>query len=128
MPIGDGMGAPAGNTAGALLLITSYGQIWEVISALNSSPWTAESFGADQAKANSAREYLAHSTISGGAMAAVAARVGRSWWPLIGAGAGVTYAWWIYTRALRRATKSGSDGWGSGQDTALRGATWGLKG
>jgi len=128
VPIDPGGAAATGDTAAAILLITSYGQIWEVISALNSSPWTAESFGADTAKAKSAREYLAHSTISGGLMAAIAARVARSWWPLIGAGAGVGYAWWIYSRALRRASNSGSDGWGAGQDTALRGGTWGLKG
>ena len=109
---------------GALLLITSYGQIWEVISALNSSPWTAENFGADEGKAKSAREYLAHSTASGAVMAGIAAYIARSWMPLAGAVAGIGYAWWIYTRALRRAAVSGSEGWGSGQDMGLKKAGW----
>ena len=65
MPILAGNPVSGGDATGALLLITAYGQIWEIISALNSSPWTAENFGADAGKAKSAREYLAHSTISG---------------------------------------------------------------
>jgi hypothetical protein len=116
---------PAGNATGAILLITSYGQIWEVISALNSSPWTAENFGADQGKAASARGYLAHSTISGALMAGLASWVAKSWWPITGGVAGITYAWWIYTRALRRAQSSESTGWGTGKDLGLKRANWG---
>ena len=75
MPILAGNPVSGGDATGALLLITAYGQIWEIISALNSSPWTAENFGADAGKAKSAREYLAHSTISGAAIAGLAARI-----------------------------------------------------
>ena len=117
-------GNPVGDATGALLLITSYGQIWEVISALNSSPWTAENFGADTAKAASARGYLAHSTGSGAVMAGFASLVAKSWWPVTGAAIGIAYAWWIYTRALRRAVASESDGWGSGKDLGLKKAGW----
>jgi hypothetical protein len=113
-----------GDAAGAILFVTSYGQIWEVISALNSSPWTAENFGADEGKAKSAREYLAHSTGNGAVIALIAAYVSRTSWPLIGAGLGIGYAWWIYTRALRRASHSESMGWGSGQDLGLKRAPW----
>lgn len=114
-----------GDAAAAILFVTSYGQIWEVISALNSSPWTAENFGADAGKAASAREYLAHSTANGAVIAGIASWVSRRWWPVIGAGLGITYAWWIYQRALRRATNSESVGWGSGQDLGLKGLSWG---
>lgn len=127
MPILADNPASAGGgerAAAALLLITSYGQIWEVISALNSSPWTAENFGADEGKAKSARGYLAHSTGSGTVMAGFASYVARSPWPLIGASIGVVYAWWIYTRALRRAKSSQSDGWGAGKDLGLKKAGW----
>lgn len=124
MPILAGNPTEGNGAVAALLLITSYGQIWEVISALNSSPWTAENFGADAGKAKSAREYLAHSTASGTVMAGFASAVARSPWPLIGASIGVVYAWWIYTRALRRARVSQSDGWGSGQDMGLKKAGW----
>lgn len=123
MPVAAGP-AGLGNAAGAILFITSYGQIWEVISALNSSPWTAENFGADAGKAASAREYLAHSTGNGAAIALIAAYVSGTWWPLAGAGLGISYAWWIYTRALRRATMSESVGWGSGVDLGLKKAPW----
>lgn len=116
-----------GDAAGAILFVTSYGQIWEVISALNSSPWTAENFGADAGKAKSAREYLAHSTANGGVIALIAAYVSRSKWPLVGAGLGIGYAWWIYQRALRRAGNSESVGWGSGHDLGLKGLSWGAK-
>ena len=117
-------GNPVRDGTSALLLITSYGQIWEVISALNSSPWTAENFGADKAKAASARGYLAHSTGSGAVMAGFASWVAGSWWPVVGASVGIAYAWWIYTRALRRAESSESMGWGTGQDTGLKGLRW----
>lgn len=116
--------AGSGNAVGALLFITSYGQIWEVISALNSSPWTAENFGADAGKAASAREYLAHSTANGAAISGLAAIVSKSWWPVIGASLGIGYAWWIYTRALGRAVHSQSEGWGSGVDLGLKRAPW----
>jgi hypothetical protein len=114
----------AGDAAGATLFIVAYGQVWEVISALNSSPWTAENFGADQGKAKSAREYLAHSTANGAAIAGIASWISRRWWPLIGASIGIGYAWWIYQRALRRATASQSDGWGSGVELGLKKAGW----
>jgi hypothetical protein len=118
-------GVGPGDAAGAILFVTSYGQIWEVISALNSSPWTAENFGADAGKAASAREYLAHSTANGAVIAGIAAFVSRRWYPLIGAGLGIAYAWWIYNRALGRATNSESVGWGSGVDLGLKGLNWG---
>src|SRR6516162_11217600 len=108
MPILAGNPVSGGDATGALLLITAYGQIWEIISALNSSPWTAENFGADAGKAKSAREYLAHSTISGAAIAGLAGVVARRWWPVIGASLGITYAWGVYTRAWQRATATQS--------------------
>jgi hypothetical protein len=125
MPVAASAPVGPGDATGAILFVTSYGQIWEVISALNSSPWTAENFGADAGKANSAREYLAHSTANGAVIAGIAAFVSRRWYPLIGAGLGIGYAWWIYNRALRRATSSESVGWGSGVDLGLKGLNWG---
>jgi hypothetical protein len=121
VPVSAGVG---GDAAGAILFVTSYGQIWEVISALNSSPWTAENFGADAGKAASAREYLAHSTGNGAVIALIAAWVSRNKWPLIGAGIGIAYAWWIYNRALGRAERAGSVGWGTGNDMGLKKAPW----
>ena len=123
MPIGaiDGR---AGDAAGAILFVTSYGQIWELISGMLSSPWTAESFGADEGKKQSFNRYLTHATINGASVALIAAWVSQRTWPLIGAGLGLAYARWLYRGALRRAGQSGSDGWGAGADMGLKGLRW----
>ena len=125
MPIlTEAPGGGAGDAAGATLFLVSYGQIWEIISGMLSSPWTAESFGADEGKKRSFNRYLAHATVNGAGVALIAAWVSQRAWPLIGAGLGLGYAWWLYQRALARAGQSGSDGWGSGQDMGLKKAGW----
>jgi len=114
----------AGDAAGALMFITSYGQVWEIISGMLSSPWTAESFGADVGKARSFNRYLMHATVNAGAVGTIAAVVARRWWPLIGISGGLAYAWWLYQRALTRAVNSESVGWGTGVDLGLKRANW----
>lgn len=123
MPIGviDGR---AGDAAGAILFVTSYGQIWELISGMLSSPWTAESFGADEGKKQSFNRYLAHATVNGASVSLIAAWVSRRWWPLIGSSLGLGYAHWLYRQALKRAGQSKSAGWGSGMDMGLKGLRW----
>lgn len=123
MPIGviDGR---AGDAAGAILFVTSYGQIWELISGMLSSPWTAESFGADEGKKQSFNRYLAHATVNGASVSLIAAWVSQRWWPLIGSALGLGYAHWLYRGALKRAGASKSDGWGSGMDMGLKGLRW----
>lgn len=125
MPIlTEAPGGGAGDAAGATLFLVAYGQIWEIISGMLSSPWTAESFGADEGKKQSFNRYLAHATVNGAAISLIAAWVSQRWWPLIGSGLGLSYAWWLYQGALRRAGQSGSAGWGSGQDMGLKKAGW----
>lgn len=125
MPIlTEAPGGGAGDAAGATLFLVSYGQIWEIISGMLSSPWTAESFGADEGKKQAFNFYLAHATVNGAVVSLIAARVSRRYWPLIGSGMGLGYAWWLYKRALRRAGSSGSDGWGAGIDMGLKKAGW----
>lgn len=125
MPIlTEAPGGGAGDAAGATLFLVAYGQIWEIISGMLSSPWTAESFGADEGKKKSFNRYLCHATVNGAGISLIAAWVAQRWWPLIGSSLGLGYAWWLYQRALRRAGQSQSDGWGSGMDMGLKKAGW----
>jgi hypothetical protein len=117
-------GGAAGDAAGATLFLVAYGQIWEIISGMLSSPWTAESFGADEGKKQSFNRYLMHATVNGAAVSLIAAYVSRRAWPLVGSGLGLGYAWFLYQRALARATHSQSEGWGSGLDLGLKKAQW----
>ena len=125
MPIlTEAPGGGAGDAAGATLFLVAYGQIWEIISGMLSSPWTAESFGADEGKKTSFNRYLAHATVNGAGVSLIAAWVSRRYWPLVGSALGLGYAHYLYRGALRRAGQSGSDGWGAGQDMGLKGLRW----
>lgn len=117
-------GGAAGDAAGATLFLVAYGQIWEIISGMLSSPWTAESFGADEGKKASFNRYLTHATVNGAGVSLIAAYVSRRAWPLVGSGLGLGYAWWLYQGALRRAGQTQSEGWGSGVDLGLKRAQW----
>lgn len=83
----------------------------DVMSALNSSPWTSENFGADPEKAKTSREYVTHSIVVSTAIGVTSALVGKSWWPIFGTLATNGYLWWIYDRALARGATAGSEGW-----------------
>lgn len=83
----------------------------DTMSALNSSPWTSENFGADPAKAKTSREYVTHSLVVSGAFCVASAAIAKSYWPILGAVATNVYLWWIYDRALKRGATSGSSDW-----------------
>jgi len=102
---------------GALLFIASMTNAMDVYSALNSSPWTAESFGADPDKARACMEYVWHSIAVTSATAVAAAMIAESWWPVVGMAVADAYMYWLYRRALGRAQARGSTSW----DTALSG-------
>lgn len=95
----------------AVLFLQSINSAMDTMSALNSSPWTSENFGADPEKAKTSREYVAHSIAVSGAMCVLAAYVAKSWWPIIGMALTNAYLWWIYDRALSRGACSGSTDW-----------------
>ena len=93
MPIlTEAPGGGAGDAAGATLFLVAYGQIWEIISGMLSSPWTAESFGADEGKKTSFNRYLAHATVNGAGVSLIAAWVSKRYWPLVGSALGLGYA------------------------------------
>lgn len=113
MAIMDGLGDGNARTLGAILFIQSSTNSLDVFSALNSSPWTAESFGADEDKRAACLEYVHHSLVVTAFYNGAAALLAGSWWPVIGWAIASTYMYWLYSRALGRAMDSGSTGWGT---------------
>lgn len=103
-----------GNAVAAILLLQALTNVFDTASALNSSPWTSENFGADPEKARSCREYVLHSVVWSSSMCGLAAYIARSWWPLLGAGLANAYLYWLYERALSRGASAGTRGWARG--------------
>jgi len=103
------------NAIAALLFLNSSMNTLDAYSTLNSSPWTAESFGADERRAAALREYVAHA-VTYSMLYAVAASViaqGKTATGAILIGAVVTnlYLVFLYARASRRGREAGSAGW-----------------
>lgn len=110
---GLGLGGGGDNRAlAAILFVQSSTNSLDVFSALNSSPWTAESFGADPEKRAACLEYVHHSLGVTAFYNVAAALLARSWWPILGWAIASAYMYWLYTRALGRAAESGSTSWG----------------
>jgi hypothetical protein len=103
--------AGEGNALAALLFMTSAMTTLDAYSTLESSPWTAENFGADPDKAKSCKEYLRHAVVYSMAYAAASAYISHSWWPVVGAAVSNLYLIWLYLRALDRGKVTGSQGW-----------------
>ena len=106
-----GIGGNAGRVASAILFIQASTNAMDVYSALNSSPWTAQSFGADPEKRRACMEYVHHSIGVTAFYAVAAAAIARNVWPIIGMAIADAYMYWLYSRALRRAQESGSRSW-----------------
>lgn len=117
MPSLEG-GLDGGNAVAALLFLTSSMNTLDAYSTLNSSPWTAESFGADERRARALRGYVGHAVAYSMVYAVVAAFIARGRGPTIAilAGATVTngYLVWLYSRASIRGRNAGSAGWANG--------------
>jgi len=84
---------------------------YDVFSAVNSSPWTAESFGGDPAKEASLREYINHGLTITLVTATASAFIAGTPWPLFGALFACAYMYWLYMRAIQRSKENGSKGW-----------------
>jgi hypothetical protein len=97
--------------AGAILFIQAGTFAMDTYSAVNSSPWTAENFGADAEKASSVREYVTHAIVLTGIYCGASAIIARSYWPIIGGAVLTAYMYWLYDRALQRGSAAGSIGW-----------------
>lgn len=101
----------SGNAIAALLFIAASTNAMDVYSALNSSPWTAESFGGDPGKARSCREYVWMSIAFTSAYGLAGSLIARSFWPILGTVIADAFMWWTYERALGRAVAKGSTSW-----------------
>lgn len=102
----------------ALLFLAAINETAQWYGSLNSSPWTAESFGADDRRAAALREYVAHAVVASMSTAVIAAFVAkgkRATWAIL-AGASITnlYLVWLYARASLRGRSAGSAGWANG--------------
>lgn len=110
----DLMNGGTATEVAALLFMTSAMMTLDAYSTFESSPWTAENFGADEEKAKSCREYLWHAVGYSMIYALASAYIAKSWWPVIGATVSNVYLIWLYLRALDRGKTSGSSGWAKG--------------
>jgi hypothetical protein len=112
----DGLGGQ--DALAAVLFLASVNETMQAYGTLNSSPWTAESFGADDRRAKALKEYVTHAVVFSMAAAGVAAWVahGRkaTWAILLGAAGVNAYLIWLYTRASRRGREAGDAGWANG--------------
>lgn len=103
---------PGGQKAVAsAMFLMAVGEAFNVYGAMNSSPWTAENFGADAEKARSCRHYVLQADIANLALGIGASIVARSWSPLIGIAAITLYMHFLYERALRKGAAAGSSHW-----------------
>jgi len=111
-------GPSGGNEVAALLFLASSMNTLDAYSTLNSSPWTAESFGADERRAKALQEYVAHAVVYSMAYATAAAFIAHgktaTWAILIGAVVTNAYLVTLYMRASQRGKMAGSAGWANG--------------
>jgi hypothetical protein len=116
--------AAAGRGTAATLFLIGYYEFFNLVGALNSSPWTAESFGGDPGKNESARRYVKHAVVNGVLASGAGVLIGGMWWPLIGTAAAAAYTWWIYDQALRKAEVTQSVGFQSPTNRGWGKAAW----
>ena len=117
--------ADAKTAAGAGIFLMAVGEAFNVYGALNSSPWTAESFGADPVKARSCRHYVLQADAANIVLGVGASIVAESPAPLLGILVITLFMHWQYEKALRKAKRSGSQGWDdAGTPKASGGQDW----
>lgn len=118
------MATPAENSAAAGIFLMALAEAFNVYGALNSSPWTAENFGADPEKAKSCRHYVLQADIVNIALGIGSSMVAKSPWPLAGILVITVYMHYCYERALRKGRKAGSAGWLNDGATAPAAQSW----
>lgn len=88
-------------TATAVAFMVAVGESFNVMSALNSSPWSAENFTADEQMTESLMRYVKWTAAVNVTMGAVGSTLARSPWPLVGTVVVTILAWWLYDRAAQ---------------------------
>ena len=105
--------AGSGRVASGLLFMGAATMTMDVASAVNSSPWTAESFAGDPSKRAALKFYIWQGVGVTSAFCVGSAILAQNAWPVIGALIANVYMVWLYYRAMGRASASGSTSWGS---------------
>lgn len=105
-----------GDALAALLFMNSSMNTLDAYSTLNSSPWTAESFGADERRSKALKEYVCHAVAYSMAYALAAAFIAQKWakWIILGAIVTNLYLVWLYMRASKRGRAAGDTDWANG--------------
>jgi hypothetical protein len=111
-------GTARGNELAAILFLAAINETMQAYGTLNSSPWTAESFGADDRRANALKEYVAHAVAFSMTTSFIAAWVAHgqkaTWAIILGALGTNAYLVWLYSRASTRGREAGASGWANG--------------
>jgi hypothetical protein len=102
-------------TVTGIAVMVAWGESFQVFGSLNSSPWTAENFGADAEKAASMRRYVRLAALNNAAMGTLGSVLTQSWLPLVATMAVTVFMWVLYEKALHRGEAAGSDGWQNGE-------------
>lgn len=89
------------STATAVAFMVAVGESFNVMSALNSSPWSAENFTGDDQMVESLMRYVKWTAAVNLSMGVVGSSLARSPWPLAGTVAVTILAWWLYARAAQ---------------------------
>lgn len=118
------MASSAERTAAAGIFLMALAEAFNVYGALNSSPWTAENFGADPEKAKSCRHYVLQADIVNIALGIGSSLVAKSPWPFLGIAVITVYMHYCYERALRKGKTAGSAGWAKDTGTAPETQAW----
>lgn len=105
-------------TASAGIFLMALAEAFNVYGALNSSPWTAENFGADPEKARSCRRYVLQADAVNVALGVGTSLIARNPWPLLGILLITVYMHWMYERALKKGAVAGTAGWAKTGDPA----------
>ena len=102
----DQLALGSGNTAlqGVSFLAGCY-IAFDCMSTLNSSPWTHQTFGVDQGKADSAKSYVKESIIASLVLGSIGSALGHNPWPLVGCVVADAYLWNVYQRAYNKRGK-----------------------
>lgn len=88
-------------TTTAVAFMVAVGESFNVMSALNSSPWSAENFTADDEMTDSLMKYIKWTAVVCVTMGGVASYIDGTPWPLAGTVAVTILAWWLYDRAAK---------------------------
>lgn len=97
-----GKASSAARTTTAIAFMVAVGESYNVMSALNSSPWSAENFTADDQMVESLMRYIRWTAVVCLTMGAVASYIDGSVYPFAGAAAVTVLAWWMYDRAAKK--------------------------